>query len=99
MFKHIAAFKLATEDPQVKAEQAQEFAQLIASLEGQVPGLVSMEVGIDVGRIGTHYDVVLTSTHESYQALEEYQAHPRHQVVIEHGKRIVAERAIVDYEV
>ena len=97
MFKHVAAFKLAETDPQLKAEQLKEFAQLIADLEGQVAGLMSMEVGIDVGKVGTHFDLVLTSTHESYQALEEYQAHPKHKVVIEHGNRIVAERAIVDF--
>jgi len=98
MFKHVAAFKLATDDPQLKMRQAREFADLIAGLQGQVPGLVSIDVGIDIGRIGTHFDVVLISTHESYEALEAYQAHPKHQVVIEHGNRIVAERAIVDFE-
>ena len=99
MFKHVAAFKLATDDLLLKSQQAKEFAELIAGLEGQVPGLVSLEVGIDVGRVGTHYDVVLTSTHVSYEALEAYQAHPMHQVVIEHGNRIVSDRAIVDFEV
>ena len=99
MFKHVAAFKLLTDDAELKRQQAEEFAGLIQALHGQVPGLMSMEVGIDAGRIGSHFDVVLTSTHESYADLEAYQAHPRHQAVIEHGNRIVSERAIVDYEV
>jgi hypothetical protein len=98
MFKHVAAFKLATDDPELKSTQAKEFADLIAALVGQVPGIVSMEVGIDLGRIDTHYDVVLTSTHESYETLEAYQAHPKHQAVIAHGNRIVSDRAIVDFE-
>jgi hypothetical protein len=64
-----------------------------------VPGLMSMDVGIDAGKIGSHFDVVLTSTHESYADLEAYQAHPLHVEVIEFGKTIVSARACVDYEV
>lgn len=99
MIVHNIAFKLAETDPRVRAEQAAEFARRIRDLGGKVPGLQSISVGTDVGRIADHYDLVLVSHHDSYEDLEAYQAHPLHVEVIEFGKTIVSARACVDYEV
>ncbi|HEU4850453.1 MAG TPA: Dabb family protein [Terrimesophilobacter sp.] len=99
MIVHNIAFKLAETDSRVRAEQTAEFARRIRDLEGKVPGLQSISVGTDFGRIADHYDLVLVSHHDSYEDLEAYQAHPLHVEVIEYGKTIVSARACVDYEV
>lgn len=98
MIVHNIAFKLAATDPVLRAEQTAEFARRIRSLEGKIPGLRSITVGTDLGHIDEHYDLVLISTHDNYQDLEDYQAHPLHGEVIAYGKTIVASRACVDYE-
>lgn len=98
MIIHNIAFKLATDDAALRAEQASEFKTRIESLGGRIPGLKSISVGVDVGRIDGHFDLVLISTHDTYEDLVSYQAHPLHQEVIEFGKAIVSDRACVDYE-
>lgn len=99
MIVHNVAFKLAEADKDLRAEQAAEFARRILAMEGKIPGLLGVSVGIDVGLIDGHYDLVLISKHETYADLEAYQADPLHGEVIAFGKTIVAERAAVDYEV
>jgi heme-degrading monooxygenase HmoA len=98
MIVHNIAFKLKETDPKLKADQAAEFKRRIESLEGKIPGLQSLKVALDVGKIDDHFDLVLISTHESIEDLESYQADPLHAAVIEYGKTIVSARACVDYE-
>lgn len=99
MIIHNIAFKLATDDPALKQEQAAEFKRRIEAMVGIVPTLKSLSVGLDAGRADSHYDLVLVSTHDTFADLDAYQAHPLHVAVIEYGKTIVSGRACVDYEV
>lgn len=99
MITHNIAFKLATEDPALRQEQAAEFKRRIESLAGNIPTLKSLSVALDLGKTDGHYDLVLVSTHETHDDLEAYQAHPLHVAVIEYGRTIVSDRACVDYEV
>lgn len=98
MIVHNVAFKMAAEDAATRAEHAAELARRLRALDGQVPGLVSLMVATDLGKIDTHYELVLVSTHATYEDLESYQAHPLHREVIDYGNTVVAQRACVDYE-
>ena len=75
MFKHVAAFKLATDDAELKGQQAKEFAELIQNL-GAIPGLISMEVGIDRESRLSFTTSCSPRPMNRLQALEAYQAHP-----------------------
>lgn len=70
----------------------------LEGLTGRVPGLATLAVGIDVGRIDGHWDLALVATHPSDDDLELYQAHPLHREVLDHGGTIIADRACVDFE-
>ena len=47
-------------------------------LAGLIPGLLKIEVGVDVSRIDYACDVVLYSEFDSHEALAAYATHPEH---------------------
>ena len=75
----------------------QEMASRLNGLVGVVPGLLSLELGHDLGDTDANWDVVLISEHESVEALEAYQQHPAHLEVAAFLRQQVASRAAVDY--
>jgi hypothetical protein len=80
---------------------AQENAVLLkAGLEamrGQIPGMTSLEVGIDTRRRANSFDVVLICRFDSADALEAYHDHPAHIAVVPLVQSVRCETIIVDY--
>ena len=97
MIRHVVAFRLATEDPEDRSEQVRGIRARLTALVGVVPGLLGMDVEPDLGVVAGHWHLVLVSEHESPEALESYQADPRHLEAAEWTGRFVAARAVVDY--
>lgn len=95
MITHVAVFRLAATDPRTRRDHAAEYARRLEALTGRIPGLTSLTVGTDLGRIEGHWDLALISTHPTYEDLEHYQAHPLHREVLEYGDTIVSDRAVV----
>ncbi|OIO74816.1 MAG: stress responsive protein [Zetaproteobacteria bacterium CG1_02_53_45] len=93
MIKHIVMWKLRD-----KAD-AVEIKTRLEALNGKIPGLIKIEVGIDFLASEQSADVVLYSELESRAALEAYQAHPEHQAVVPLIKGAAIARTLVDYEV
>lgn len=82
-----------------KAENAREFKVRLEALISNIDAILSMEVGIGyLEAEGAVFDMVLTTSHESKEKLQEYAVHPEHQKVVAFAKSIVAERRVVDYE-
>jgi len=92
MLKHIVMWKLRN-----KADAAEIKARLEA-LNGEIPGLLSIEVGVDVFGSEQAADLVLIATLEGRKALDTYQAHAKHQAVIPLLKAATRSRTVVDYE-
>ncbi|WP_245415077.1 Dabb family protein [Aureimonas flava] len=69
------------------------------ALVGKIPGLLELEIGIDVSRIDYACDVVLYSVFQSTDALRDYGNHPLHLKVRDElaGMRIA--RYQVDYPI
>ena len=97
MIKHIVMWRLR-EEAGDKATNAQELKRLLESLNGRIPGLLKLEVGIDFSKEGESSDVVLYSEFESNAALQAYQTHPAHNEVVPFVKSVRGERRVVDYE-
>lgn len=98
MIRHIVMWKLkgpTAEDRRLQAEQARE---ALLGMFGQVPGLTQMEVGISLTSGEQEADLVLTTTHDSWQALAEYAEHPAHEPVKKLIGELRTERRVVDYE-
>lgn len=97
-FKHIVMWTLhETVNGKSKAENAQAAKELLESLNGKIPGLLHLEVGINCVAGAGAFDLVLVSELESRAALDVYQDHPEHQAVLPFMKSITTQRAAVDY--
>lgn len=96
MIKHIVMWRLS-EAAGAKADNALELKRRLEGLNGKIPGLLKLEVGIDFSRESESSDVVLYSEFDSNAALQAYQAHPAHAEVVPFVKTVRAERRVVDY--
>ena len=98
MVKHIVIWKLrdsaAGND---KAANAQLVKEKLEALNGKIPGLLRVEVGVDFLRTDSSGDVVLYSELESKEALAAYQEHPLHKAVGTFIREVVSARTSADY--
>jgi len=80
-------------------ENALEIKSRLEALNGRIPGLLELEVGIDFGRTDASADVALYSVFVDRDALDGYQAHPEHVAVADFVGEVRLERMVVDYEI
>lgn len=74
---HVVFFKLKDRSP----ENAARAAAMLRSLDGVVPTLQEIEVGVNVVSSARAYDIALLTRFASLADMEAYQIHPRHQAV------------------
>jgi hypothetical protein len=91
MIKHIVMWRLKD-----KADAAR-IKQELESMRGKIPGLLSVEVGLNFAA-GSPVDLGLYSEFKDRAALEEYADHPVHVPVKQFVGALVAERWVLDYE-
>ena len=94
MITHVVCFKLKERTP----DNTQKVKDALMSLEGKVPTLQRIEVGIDVLRSERSYDVILISNFASMADLDAYQVHPYHQEVAAFIRSVSEGSISVDYE-
>jgi len=94
MITHIVLFKLKDRSPASVAATA----QVLRDLEGRIPEMKSIAVGIDVLHSERSYDIALTTTFDSLEGLSAYQVHPEHKKVIAHMNEVRESSISVDYE-
>jgi len=100
MIKHIVMWRLKdTAHGNSKTINAQLIKEKLESLNGKIPGLLKIEVGINLESEEYSSDVVLYSEFESRQALEVYQSHPDHKLIKPFIFESRNERREVDYEI
>ena len=94
MIKHIVCFKLKNNTP----EECQKTAEVLRSMEGNVPLLRGIEVGVDFLHSERSYDVVLSVLLDDEQALADYQNDPYHVSVVKTHMHAVRESSVaIDY--
>ncbi|MBT7953060.1 MAG: Dabb family protein [Gammaproteobacteria bacterium] len=100
MIKHIVMWKLKEQaegnDKQTNALLMKEKLEAIADI---VPGMIKLEVGIDLGLDAAGFDVVLYSEFADESALAAYQAHPEHKAVFPFISAVRDARNAVDYAI
>lgn len=100
MIKHIVVWRLKElAHGNNKATNARLIKEKLESLNGKIPGMIKMEVGIDYSASESSSDVVLYSEFVSRQALDGYQSHPGHKAVMPFIMEARSERRQVDYEI
>ena len=99
MIKHIVMWNLAGDTLERNRQACLLLKERFEGLAGLIPGLLKIEVGVDVSRIDYACDVVLFSEFDSHEALAAYATHPEHlRVRRELGDSRIA-RHQVDYVV
>lgn len=94
MIKHIVCFKLEDNSE----EMCNKTAEILRSMEGNVPMLRGIEVGVDFLRSARSYDIILTVTLDDEKALEDYQKDPYHcDIVKKHMHSVTQTSVAVDY--
>ena len=95
MIKHIVCFKLKDNSPEKKAEAK----EVLLSMKGKVDLIRDIEVGVDFLSSPRSYDVILTVTLDSKEALDAYQNDPYHCEHVKTYMHAVREASVaVDYE-
>ncbi|MCY0930177.1 Dabb family protein [Streptomyces sp. H27-H1] len=77
--------------------RAPEAAERLRGLDGAVPQIRSLSVGLDVTGSDVSYDLVLTTRHADAGQLAAYQRHPEHQALAAWLTPLLAHRAVVDH--
>ena len=99
MVKHIVMWKLQeSAEGAGREENCRKVKEILENLQGKIPGLIKIEVGIHWGGGKDPWDVVLYSELESRDSLQQYQEHPLHQEVLPFVKAVTCDRACVDFE-
>ena len=94
MITHLVLFKLREASPGTLAATA----AVLQEMEGKIPALNSIEVGVDIVRSERSYDLALITRFSDWQGLEAYRVHPVHGKVLTHLQRVVFDSIVVDYE-
>lgn len=94
MLTHVVMYKLHDRLPEKVALARNQ----LATLEGAIPSLQSIEIGTDILRSGRSYDLVLIARFEDLAGLEAYQAHPVHLPVLSYLREACESIIAVDYE-
>jgi DICT domain-containing protein len=97
MIKHIVTWNVCGRTAEEKMRAATDLKRRFEGLAGQIPGLMHLEVGIDISRVSYACDVVLYSEFEDQTALTAYADHPAHLAVREALKDVRVARHQVDY--
>lgn len=99
MIKHIVMWNVKGNTQQQRHEVAQNIKQRFESLLGRIPGLVRLEVGLDISNVDYACDMVLYTEFESEASLEAYATHPDHLTIRKELGDVRIARYQVDYQV
>lgn len=96
MVKHVVLWKLAeSAEGHSKWENARIIKERLEALKGVVPQLNSIQVGLNEN--GGDYDLVLLTEFDSMADLKAYDVHPAHQEVRAYVRKVIEQRASVDF--
>lgn len=96
MIKHIVCFKLKDNS----IENCEKAKEVLLSMQGNVPQLRGIEVGVDFLHSERSYDVILQVILDDAKALEDYQNDPYHCSVVKPHMHAVRKSSVaVDYEI
>lgn len=100
MIRHLVFFKMQPEAlGQDGAANAREMAKKFRSISKEIPGVISVELGLNFNDEAQFYEMALNQVFESKAALTKYIADPRHIEVRTFVRQVIDHRIQVDYEI
>ena len=98
MIKHIVMWKLKeSAEGNSRETNARLVKQKLDALNGLVPGMLELEVGLGMEGGGDACDVALYTVFEDEGALAAYQEHPDHKAVFPFIGAVRETRSVTDY--
>jgi hypothetical protein len=94
MIRHVVFFKFKQG---IGEEVIVDLEKSIAALPPVIPEILSYEFGRDVVRSERSYDLALISTFNDLDAMQHYQKHPDHQVVLKKINELCESVLAVDF--
>lgn len=99
MLRNVIGLRLAEPDPAQRAADAAAIAARLRALAATVPGIRSLEVGLDeLGRPGAWHLVAIID-YDDAEGLASVVAHPDHAAFIAEMQHLWADRMVVDFTV
>jgi antibiotic biosynthesis monooxygenase (ABM) superfamily enzyme len=97
MVKHIVMWNLKGQTPPERRAAALDLKQRFERLQGVVPGLLKLEVGLDTSGVDYACDVVLYTEFDNEASLKAYATHPDHLAIRQELGDVRTARYQVDY--
>ncbi|MCT4686470.1 Dabb family protein [Vallitalea sp.] len=100
MIRHVVMFKYQEEaEGNDKKYNLSKTKELLEELQGKVEEIKYLHVGLNDNEAdNSNYDLVLTVDVESISDLNAYQINPDHALVGKFIKKVIMDRACVDYK-
>jgi len=92
MITHVVLFKL--KDP----SSIQKTREVLMGMDGKIPQIRDLEVGVDVVRSQRSYDLALITRFDSMEDLQAYQVHPVHVEVLNYITSVRESVVAVDFQ-
>jgi hypothetical protein len=99
MIRHIVMWKVEGGGPGARAQTAAEIRTLLEALPGSVPGVRSLEVGVNELPGDQASDLVLIVEFDDWASLKAYAVHPVHVDAAERIRQLTTHRMSADYEI
>ena len=93
--RHVVMWRVRGDTPGERQANAARVREALLSMEGLVPGMAWLQVGLDISGIDYACDVVLVADFDDAQALSGYADHPAHV----RAKRQMADLRIARHQV
>ncbi|WP_040211440.1 Dabb family protein [Clostridium polynesiense] len=99
MVKHIVMWRIKDHaEGKSKKDNCLLIKNDLEGLKSKIPGIINIEVGINILMDNAAYDLVLYSEFEDYEGLNQYQNHEEHLKVAKYIGLVKEDRIVVDYE-
>ncbi|MBN1252286.1 MAG: Dabb family protein [Bacteroidales bacterium] len=96
MIEHIVMIKI--KENSNKIEISNLIKQSLENLPNLIKEIKYYQVGLNLSKSPTAYDIVLISRFDNFDTLEEYRVNPEHQKVLDIIKTHAEKTAVVDFE-
>ncbi|MDO4515485.1 MAG: Dabb family protein [Lachnospiraceae bacterium] len=99
MVRHLVFFKMKPEAlGESGLHNAMEMAKRFRTISAQIPGVHSVELGMNYNDEENFYEMALNQVFDSRDALAAYTADPRHLAVRDFVRQVIDHRIVVDYD-
>jgi hypothetical protein len=100
MIKHIVMWKLKDfAEGASKEENALMVRSKLEALKKKVKGARALEVGFNINKSPSSYDVVLYAEFDTVEDLNRYKTHAEHKKVGDFISKVRLERKAIDYQI